>query len=768
MPRKKTKANGGSAATKKKRAARRGLLLKLLIVCALLLVCTLVYLDAQVRYTFAERKWAVPARVYARPLELYRGLPLRRGDFEQELQQLGYRKVAKASRPGEFSAQSGHYQVHTRGFAFWDGSEAPGAVRLEFDSSGISQFESRENSAVIRLEPLQIGSIYPAHNEDRVLVQLAGVPQTLVDMLLVMEDRDFFTHHGVAPMAIARAAWVNLRAGEYRQGGSTLTQQLVKNYYLSSQRSLSRKAKEALMALSLDWHFSKEEILEGYINEIFLGQDGPRAIHGFGLASQYYFNQPLQALELQQLALLVALVRGPSYYDPWRHPERAIERRNRVLAALREAGSVDVADIERAQLMPLGVGQRYAASRRRYPAYLDLVRRQLQRDYRAEDLSSEGLVIFTNLDPVIQQGAERSLAEVISNLQGRYEGLESLEGAVIISQPETGSVLAVVGGRNARFAGFNRALDAQRPIGSLVKPAVYLTALLSGDYTLASQVRDQPLSVELANGDTWSPRNFDKESHGDVPLFVALAKSYNQATAALGMDLGVDKVLDTLARLGVERELPAVPSILLGSRGLSVLEVAQSYQTIASDGFYTPLQAIRAVTGGAGERLNRYDIAVEQRLDPEAMFLLQAALQQTARWGTARGLRNYLPEDFSVAAKTGTSSNQRDSWFAGFSGDLLGVAWLGKDDNGRTSLTGSSGALRVWGEIFKQYSRRPLRRPADPGLEYLWIDEATGLLSAQGCEGAHRLPFVLGSAPQEYTECGGRAQPGWFKRMLGQ
>ncbi len=760
----------------------RSLLLKLAVVFGLLMLCAVFYLDAKVRYTFAERKWAVPARVYARPLELYQGKPLSADELNAELEQLGYSGVSRAGQPGEYSVSGGNYRIYTRGFHFWDSEEQADAARLRISGQQVAAFESRSGSALMRLEPLQIGSIYPAHNEDRILVQRDDIPQPLVDMLVAMEDRNFYHHFGVAPLAILRAAWVNLRAGEYQQGGSTLTQQLVKNFYLTPERSLGRKLVEAVMAVSLDFHYSKDEILEGYINEIFLGQDGPRAIHGFGLASQYYFNQPLKNLELPQLATLVALVRGPSYYDPWRHPQRAIDRRNLVLATLEAQGFVDSEDARLAQLEPLGVGKRYAGNRRRYPAYLDLVRRQLQEDYRSEDLTSEGLVIFTNLDPIIQQGAEESLARVIKELQGNHQGLEDLQGAVVLGQPETGAVLAVVGGRDGRFAGFNRALDAQRPIGSLVKPAVYLTALASGRYTLATPLDDEPITVKLPNGNSWSPQNFDKKSHGQVPLFVALARSYNQATTRLGMDVGVNSVIDTLARLGVERELPEVPSLLLGAGGLSVMEVAQYYQTIASDGFYTPLQAIRAVTSGVGERLSRYDIEVEQRVDGSALFLLQAAMEQAALWGTGRGLRRYLSPGFSVAVKTGTSDGQRDSWFAGYSGDLLGVSWLGNDDNSRTPITGSSGALRVWGDIFKRYSHQPLLRQPPANVEYLWVDGPSGMLSAESCADALSLPFIVGSGPTDYTDCGLQQRlevpavpetdpepeaPGWLRRLFG-
>jgi penicillin-binding protein 1B len=736
---------------------------KIGLVLSVVAVCAVVYLDAKVRYTYSAKKWAVPARVYGRPLEMYAGMALGPAAFEQEVRQLGYRFVTRAQRPGEVSRQGSNYSIYTRGFTFWDGAESPTSAQLTFGSEALKSLQSASGSALVRLEPAQIGSIYPAHNEDRILVRVEDVPPSLLEMLVVMEDRGFYEHHGVEPLAIARAAVANVRAGRTVQGGSTLTQQLVKNYYLDARRSLSRKMVEAVMAISLDLHYSKEAILEGYINEIFLGQDGPRAIHGFGLASQYYFNQPIEHLKLHQLAFLVALVRGASFYDPWRHPQRALDRRNLVLATMYEQGYIDLAEAKKAELEPLGVGQRDASYRHRYPAYLDLVRRQLKRDYDAEDLSSEGLVIFTNLDPTIQQGAEQALDNAIGQLQQRYSDLGEMQGAVVISQPETGSVLAVVGGREARFAGFNRALDALRPIGSLVKPAVYLTALASDQFTLASLLPDEPLRVELPNGDHWAPRNYDRKSHGPTPLFVALAKSYNQATAWLGMEVGVDEVVDTLGALGVQRELMPVPSLLLGSAELNVLEVAQTYQTIASEGFYTPLRAIRAVTSGEGDRLSQYSIRVDQRVDRDAVFQLQAAMQETAAWGTGRVVRRYLADDFHVAVKTGTSDGQRDSWFAGFSGDLLGVVWLGRDDNSVTPLTGSSGAGLVWGEIFQHYSRQPLLGRAGVDFELAEIDPTTGLLG-RSCEGARLLPFLVGTSPTDKAPC--YREPRWIDRVF--
>lgn len=751
----------------RKKGSRRSLWFKIGLVGLLVASCGMVYLDAQIRYTFSAKKWAVPARVYSRPLEIYEGQRLNPRDLERELQQLGYQIVPRASAAGQVSQSGRHYTLRTRGFNFWDGREAPATVRIAFRGQRISRLETSTGSAVVRLEPVKIGGIYPAHNEDRVLVRLDQVPQELLDMLVVMEDRDFYQHWGVSLTSIARAAWANLRAGHVVQGGSTLTQQLVKNYYLTSQRSLSRKAQEAVMAMLLELHYSKDAILEGYVNEIFLGQDGPRAIHGFGLASQYYFNQSLSSLPLHKQAMLVALVRGASYYDPWRHPQRAIERRNLVLDTLYQQGYIDRATAEKAQLMPLGVGKRFESHRRRYPAYLDLVRRQLRQDYREEDLTSEGLAIFTNLDPHIQWGAEEAMSATLQQLEARYAGstvsVDDMQGAAVIAHPETGAVLAIVGGRDPRFAGFNRALDAVRPIGSLVKPAVYLTALESGQYNLASLIDDAPLSLELPNGDVWEPSNFDEKTHGPVPLFVGLARSYNLATAHLGLAIGVDEVIDTLKKLGVERDMPEVPSLLLGARGLTPLEVTQFYQSMAGSGFYTPLRSIRAVVNADGDRLTRYGIEVDQRIDGQSLFLLQSAMVEVTRWGTGKGVRRYLSKDFDAAGKTGTSTGQRDSWYAGFTGDLLGVVWLGKDNNDETPLTGASGALHVWGDIFRRYSSQPLLLDGGMDVEWRWIDELTGMPTQSWCEQSHHLPFYPGNVPASEQACSDRKN--WLERL---
>ncbi|MGH8463809.1 MAG: transglycosylase domain-containing protein, partial [Pseudomonas sp.] len=388
------------------------------------------------------------------------------------------------------------------------------------------------------LEPLMIGGIYPKNLEDRILIKIDQVPPYLLETLVAVEDRDFYSHFGVSPKSIARAVWVNTSSGAMRQGGSTLTQQLVKNFYLTNERSLSRKLTEAMMALLLELHYDKREILEAYLNEVFIGQDGQRAVHGFGLASQFFFSQPLSELKLHQVALLVGMVKGPSYYNPRRYPERATVRRNLVLDLLAEQGVATPEAVAAAKKMPLGVTKRGSLADSSFPGFLDLVKRQLRQDYRDEDLTEEGLRIFTSFDPILQMKSESAMAETFKRLAGR-KGADEVEAAMVVTNPETGEVQALIGSRQAGFAGFNRAIDAVRPIGSLVKPAVYLTALEKpSKYTLTSWVQDEPFSVKGADGQVWRPQNYDRRSHGTIYLYQGLANSYNLSTAKLGLELG--------------------------------------------------------------------------------------------------------------------------------------------------------------------------------------------------------------------------------------
>ncbi|BBT18832.1 penicillin-binding protein 1B [Metapseudomonas otitidis] len=732
---------------------------KLSLVGLVVLAGFAVYLDAIVQEKFSGKRWTVPAKVYARPLELFVGLKLAKDDFLKELDALGYRRESASNGPGSASVAGSTVELNTRGFQFYEGAEPARLIKVRFSGdyvAGLSQ-GSGANLAVARLEPLLIGGLYPAHHEDRILIKLDQAPPYLVDTLVAVEDREFFNHWGVSLKSIARAIWVNATAGQLRQGGSTLTQQLVKNFYLTNERSITRKATEAMMAVLLEMHYDKREILEAYLNEVFLGQDGQRAVHGFGLASQYFFSQPLSELKLHQVALLVGMVKGPSQFNPRRNPERALERRNLVLDLLAEQGVVTAEEAAAAKAKPLGVTPRGSMADSSYPAFLDLVKRQLREDYRDEDLTEEGLRIFTSFDPILQSKAETALEETLKRLAGR-KGVDEVESAMVVSNPETGEIQALIGSRQPRFAGFNRAIDAVRPVGSLIKPAVYLTALeRPSQYTLTSWVQDEPFSVKGQDGQVWTPQNYDRQAHGTIFLYQGLANSYNLSTAKLGLDIGVPNVLKTLERLGVSREWPAYPSMLLGAGALSPMEVATMYQTLASGGFNTPLRGIRSVLTAEGEPLKRYPFQIQQRFDPGAIYLVQNAMQRVMREGTGRSVYSQLPASLTLAGKTGTTNDSRDSWFAGFSQDLLAVVWLGRDDNGKTPLTGATGALQVWTSFMRKADPLPLDMPMPENVVQAWIDPRTGQGSDSSCPGAVQMPYIRGSEPAPGQACGAGA-----------
>jgi penicillin-binding protein 1B len=718
-------------------------------------------LDKRITSRFEGRRWELPARIFARPLELYAGRSLSGDQLEQELEQLHYSREDFPEKPGAYSRQKHQFVIYSRSFAFSDGHRPALRLAVEITDqkiTGLYDATNRDSLSYYRLEPIQFGAIYPAHNEDRMLVQLADVPKLLIDALLLVEDESFFTHLGVRPGAILRAALANLKAGRAVQGGSTLTQQLVKNIFLSSERSLLRKINEAIMALLLEYHYSKEEILEGYLNEVYLGQDGKRAIHGFAMASRFYFGRDLNEIHPEQLALLVGIVKGASYYNPRKHPERATSRRNQVLNILGAAEIGHNLDINRLKTTPLGVTRETPSGITPYPAFLQLVRKQLLQDYKEEDLRSEGLSVFTTLDPFIQQQAQQNIAARLTAIEHHRGNMtkDTLQGCLVVASADQGEVVALVGDRVARRAGFNRVLDMKRPIGSVIKPAVYLAALSQPEsYNLLTTLYDEPLEIKT-DGQTWRPENYDKTFHGPLPLIEALVNSYNGATVQLGMAIGFKPVIETLRQLGVKSPIKPYPSLFLGALELPPLEVLQMYQTIAAGGYMTPLRSILAVTDQQNLTLQRYPLTVQQGPDARAVFCLTAALQAVASRGTAKLLHQILPPGLTVAGKTGTTDQLRDSWFAGFSGNHVAVAWVGLDDNTPTGLTGATGALGVWAGTMADIGTSPLQPDPPPGILYYYADITGGRIFSGKCRGPKPplLPFIEGGKLPEVIHCG--------------
>jgi len=711
-------------------------------------------LDTVIRNKFEGQRWDIPAKVFARPLEIYTNASISQANFTQELNMLGYKSSDSYTKPGSYVNQGSSMYVHTRGFDFGDSSEPEQVLEVTFSADQVTDVRATKPSStgIARLEPMLIGGIYPQHNEDRVLIKLNKVPKTLIEALIATEDRNFYNHHGLSIRGTARALVSNVTGGK-RQGGSTLTQQLVKNFYLSPERTLKRKVNEALMSLLLEFHYNKDEILEAYLNEVNLGQNGNYSINGYGLASQFYFGLPLRELNLAQQAYLVGLVQGPSLYNPWRNPEGALKRRNTVLNNMLVMGYLSQAEYEQESARPLGVLSKPSVGTAKFPDFLDIVRRQLRSEYQETDLTNQGLRIFTTLDPIAQTRIQDAFKASVGQLaKGNPSRLRDLQGAVLVSHPENGELVAAVGSTQD-FTGFNRAVDAKRQVGSLLKPVIYLNAIESGRYNWASRIQDRAVNVPTGSDQSWTPKNYSGGEHGEVTMAQALANSYNLSAVRLGQEFGVSAFTNKLKKFGVTSEIPSYPSVFLGAVNMSPMEMLSIYSNFATGGFKYPTRAIRSVVDANGKVLERFGLNVEQTIEPSSAYVLNYGLKQVMASGTGRSAYNSLPSSLKLAGKSGTTNDTRDSWFAGYSGNYVAVVWLGLDNNKVTGLTGSSGALPVWTNVMRQLRQQPVNLKQTDDVQWQWIDVASGHLSAQGCSGAMYIPMLRSTVPHQATSC---------------
>jgi penicillin-binding protein 1B len=706
------------------------------------------YLNQLINSRFEGGAWALPSRVYARALEIYPQQTLTRDQLIYELELLSYPRVNSEPMPGEYRLLGESLEFNSRAFEFSDQAQDSRLVQVFFEAgkvNAITDSRSGNDLSIFRLPPFVLGSYYPDNGEDRLLLAEDEVPQALVDALVAVEDRGFFEHSGVSPLAIMRALIANMMAGKAVQGGSTLTQQLAKNLFLTPRKSLLRKINEAFMAILLELRFSKRAIITAYINEVFLLQQNRIAIHGFERASRMLFRRSVDRLEAQHLALLVGMVQGPSRYNPFKAPEAATKRRNLVLKIMYAQGLLDEAQTRRASAAPLGV-VRQLPGVNRFPAYLDMVKHQLQTSYSSEELSHRGLRVFTAFDPLAQQNMEKGLARGL-----RRFDQPQLQAAVVVADYLNGDILALAGDRVSDYPGFNRASMAQRPIGSLIKPLL-LYSLLRNELTLASKVRDETVRIKLSDGKIWEPRNYDRKLHGEMSLYQAFVYSYNLPFIWLGIDGGLEALADNLDRIKLLKHDVVYPSMLLGTTAMSAYEVAQMYQVIANNGYFTPLTTIRSVTDQGNRTLNRIPLESLKLFDQARMIQVQRAMIGVTEHGTAR----YLAERFdgrTLAGKTGTTSDARDSWFAGFSDRLLGVVWLGRDDNAPIKLSGSSGALRVWADIMELQGFESFKLSRDDSLSWRHIDPVSGAISQQKCANSVLLPLPKDRIPTARSRC---------------
>jgi penicillin-binding protein 1B len=711
------------------------------------------HLTREIQSRFASRKWSVPSRVFSATVLLYPGQDLSLSQLKEMLERRRYREALKGiPRAGEYKLGRDSLEVHLRKFDFPGRSLPAQIVRFHFHENRLLRMEGRQRDiAFLQLEPLEIARLFGPEKQSRLLISIQKAPRHLIDAVLAIEDRRFYEHPGVDWWGIARALWADLRAGRFVQGGSTITQQLIKNYFLEPERTLKRKIIEACMAITIELLYDKDEILEMYMNEIYMGQKGGVAIHGIGEAALYHFGRNVEDLTLPESATLAGMIRGPSQYSPLRYPKTAKERRNLVLKRMLELGKISPERYERAKGEPLRVVKKHLAVKIA-PYFVDYVRHQLQDLYEPQVLETEGLSIYTTLHPEMASAAQEVVRSGLERLEKDFPALKKdaskspLQAVLVVVQPKTGAVLALVGGRDYGESNFNRAFFAHRQPGSAIKPFVYLAAL--DEFTLVTWLSDRRVVYNIA-GQEWSPRNYTGRYRGRVTLRQALEKSLNAATVHLAMSVGLEKIIDVLRSLGIQSPLKPFPSLALGAFEVTPLELAGAYAALDNDGQRPFLLSLKEVVSEKGEVQQRRNVDIVSVTTPAKAYLMTSLLEGVIERGTARSAKK-LGIDFPCAGKTGTTSDYRDSWFVGYTPDLLALAWVGFDDNRSTHLSGATGALRIWtnflNDIRHLIPSQPFHVP--PGVVERTVCSDFGQLAGPYCLKKREEYFLAERVPE--------------------
>lgn len=701
-----------------------------------------------------------PAVVYAAPRVLRPGEPAPRAELRAELLAAGYRQTDGPPRdPGGFRLTREGLTIHRRAWRGPDGvvpakwaevALEGGLVRSLIDAHG-------RRMDAFTCEPVPVGAFHGRVLQEREPLPLEVFPQRLVQAVLAAEDARFLDHHGIDPIGIARAAWYDLTRDGPLQGGSTITQQVLKNRHLGSQRTLGRKLREAVLAPWVEWKLGKPHVLEIYLNEIYLGQQGPVSILGLPAAAQHYFGKPVADLELDEMALLAGMISSPGRYHPRRHPERAIARRNRVLASMVERGFIAEVEREAAAARPLRLAP---GGRRLDPGgdLLDAVRRELTRRGWEPEPGPRPRRIATTIELPVQRAARRALSETLEQLERDAPGRAPLEGAVVVLRPASGAIAALVGGRRGARGELNRALDARRQPGSAFKPFVALAAVHELGWLPSTTVEDAPLRVGEGE-DAWVPRNADGRFRGEVTLREALERSLNVPMARAGLKVGPERIARLARSAGIDAALPEAPSLALGSGEVSPLQLASGYQTLASLGRHREPFLVRgAGIGGAGagsgvgvggEPIPLDPVGPARRVVPAAdAFLVLDALAGVVERGTGRALEPAL-SGWRVAAKTGTSQDGRDGWFALACPRSVVVAWIGRDDGRPAGLSGPGAALHVVRRLVERRPAELLAPLPDPpeALQIAYVDRDEGCAWDRPRQGAERRLVRAGEEP---------------------
>ena len=729
----------------------------------------------------SSRRWDLPSRVYSDSTPIVPGTRYSRALLEPKLNHVGYREVRKrVENPGEYRYSGDDLEIYLNNFEYPDMEFHAMPVLVDMDGSRVRAIKRLTDGITlrgVRIEPELITSIYDNAMEDRVPVSLDAAPKVLVDAIIATEDRAFYKHEGISIRGIARALWTDLRKKSLTAGGSTLTQQLVKNLFLTHERTFRRKAQEALMALLLELRYSKEEILEAYLNEIYLGQNGAVQIVGVEQASQVYFGKRVTYLTLPEAATLAGMIRSPNVLSPLKYPERAKPRRDVVLQGMRDLGMISERELTEATASPLAI-TRFPKTSRSAPFFVDLVLKQLRDTYPETQLKTDGLRIFTTLDTIMQRSAEDALDTGINGLTKKYRYIRTsqtpLEGVVLTIQPGTGYVKALVGGRNYSNTQFNRAIQARRQPGSLFKPFVYVTAMdpARGKQALTAStvLDDSPISIQQAGAAVWKPQNYDNRFHGHVTVREALAHSYNIPAARAAIDAGVPNVIKTAANIGVESRLQPYPSVSLGSFEVTPLEIAYAYSVFANLGVKAEPVSILAVATRDGSLLESRNVKMKRVAPASICYVMNDVLKDVFEYGTAARARS-LGFEHAYAGKTGTTNNYRDAWVVGYSPRVLSLVWVGFDDGHSVRLAGSDACLPIWTRHMNRIDGLvpdvDWRRPED--VTDREIDPLSGLLATPYCPQTRNEVYVAGTEPESVCPLhagSGEPSPFWEDRQV--
>ncbi len=764
------------AATKKRpwRIFKFTLAVSLLV--SVFIVVYMFYLFVSIENRFASRRWSIPSTVYSDTTLLYPGERIKKTLFLDKLSRLDYRSVDRIPKEkGEMQLREDSVSIFLNDLKTPQHQREGFPVTIQYDNNSIrsiSRMDTQENLPLLELDPENIMFFFGPQREKRQLVSTNDVPQHLVHAVLAAEDSRFFAHHGVDLRGLLRAAWVNLRHGRVRQGGSTLTQQLAKNYFLTPERTLTRKFKELLIALLLEARFQKEEILEIYLNEIYFGQKGSVSINGVGEAASFYFGKPVNDLTPSESAILAGLIKGPNNYSPYINKERCRNRRNWVLEEMCDNRWISAAELKKYKAQPV-VTSGYRVSGKKAPYFVDYLSEQLTTMYSPGDLASMGLSIYTTLDTQVQMAAEEALESGLARLEKmnpklrRDDPTRKLQGAVVVLQPKTGYILAMVGGRNYVESQFNRAAKARRQPGSLFKPFVALAAL--DKFTAVTRLSNAPKTYEFDNK-KWEPQNFEPTSAMDVSLRTAIQHSYNRAIVDLAMRTGLDHILDVVQPFGFTTALKPYPSLALGSFEMIPLEIARAYCTFAAEGVLPYPLSLKEIMDETGNLLEQRHMNIERAIPPEKAFLVTDLLRSAVEGGTAKSLRS-KGIWFPVAGKTGTTNDFRDAWFVGYTPDILALIWVGFDNGDPVYVSGGRAALPVWADLMlaiPQYvSESWFMTPPGIVQKEICLDSGMLALPDHGCPDTIKEYFLAGNAPtKECTLHESRLPFGkWFKKI---